>query len=425
MFRRVLDHTRLHIPILVGICLLLYFTFLGARDFWQQENDYAEITRMMLLEGHYALPELNGVVWADNPPLFFWIALPLPWLAGQVNEWTMRLLPALSGLALVLAFYLFFRKKFGARMSFIAASALGTSLLTIHVERHIPINMTFFLLLALSMFCVMEVLVFESSRRSHAYGAWLFLALACLTKGPFTILFPATVVGLYLALSGGWKKFSALRPLTGGALFFAVVGPWFAYAMWKTHGDWAGAFFAHQHLWHFKGRLLHDLQAVYYSMLNFPVYFLPWTFLLVPALVSFWPERAKARRDAVLFLLLWELSILLFYPFYGEEHSHYLFLALLPAALAVGLFVERLVFSTVADSARGWTHGCLIFCCGFLIVAGIALPVVASFQWPELTWRTGAVGAGFIAGALWLVYALRQRDYSAVAVGLAALLILT
>ncbi|HEY2986684.1 MAG TPA: hypothetical protein VGL11_03095, partial [Candidatus Binatia bacterium] len=46
-------------------------------------------------------------------------------------------------------------------------------------------------------------------------------------------------------------------------------------------------------------------------------------------------------------------------------------------------------------------------------------------QWPELTWRTGAVGAGFIAGALWLVYALRQRDYSAVAVGLAALLILT
>jgi 4-amino-4-deoxy-L-arabinose transferase-like glycosyltransferase len=425
MFRRLLDKSHLHIPILLLICLILYFAFLGARDFWQQENDYAEVARIMLLEGNYALPTLNGMVWADNPPLFFWLALPLPWLAGQVNEWTMRLLPAFSGTALILFFYLFFRKKFGARMSFIAAVVLATSLLTIHVERHIPINMVFFLFVVLAMFCLMEVLVFDSTRWAHVYGAWFFLALACLTKGPFIILFPATVVGLYLSLSGNWKKFAALCPFTGVLLFLGVAAPWFVYAMWKTSGGWAHAFYHHQHVRYFKGRLIHDLQAVYYSALNFPVYFLPWSFLLAPALINLWPERAKARDGAALFLLLWALSILLFYPFYGEEHSHYLFLALLPAALAIGIFFDRMIFSTSSDSVRGWTRGCLISCCCFLVVAGIALPVVASLQWHDQTWRTGAVGAGFIVGALWLAYAMRNRDYSAVAFGLAVLIIVT
>jgi 4-amino-4-deoxy-L-arabinose transferase-like glycosyltransferase len=422
---RIFDDARLHIPILFLVCLFLYFPFLGARDFWHQENDYAEVVRIMLFASNYAVPMLNGTIWADHPPLFFWMTLPFPWLAGEVNEWTMRLLPAFSGTALILVFHLFFRKKFGARMSLIAAGVLATSLLTIHVERHIPINMIFFLFVVLSMFCLMEVLVFDSARWTHVYGAWFFLALACLTKGPFTVLFPATVAGLYLSLSGNRIKVSALRPLSGILIFLGLTVPWFAYAMWKTSGGWTDAFFAHQHVWHFKGRLVHDLQAVYYSALNFPVYFLPWSFLLVPALISIWPQRAKVRDRAPLFLSLWALSILLFYPLYGEEHSHYLFLALLPAALLIGVFVDQTIFSTPSDAARAWTRRCLIWGGGFLAAAGLALPVVALMHWPDLVWRSGAVGFVLLAGAAWLVSALKKHDYGAVTSGLAVLMIAT
>jgi 4-amino-4-deoxy-L-arabinose transferase-like glycosyltransferase len=220
MFRRVIDDRRFHIPILSSLCLLLYFPFLAARDFWEHENHYAEVTRIMLVEGNYALPKLNEAVWADNPPLFFWLTLAISWLAGEVNEWTMRLLPALAGTALILVFYLFFKEKFGARTVFIAAMALATALLTVHVVRHIPINAIFFLFIVASMFYFMEVLVFDSTRRRHVYGAWLFLALACLTKGPFTVLFPATVIGLHLAVSRDWKKVFALHLRQAGCCFW-------------------------------------------------------------------------------------------------------------------------------------------------------------------------------------------------------------
>ena len=423
MFRRVIDDTRFHTPILLSLCLLLYFPFLGARDFWEHENHYAEVTRIMFVEGNYALPRLNEAVWADNPPLFFWLTLLFSWSAGEVNEWTMRLLPALAGTALVVIFYLFFRRKFAARMVFIAAMALATALLTVHVVRHIPINAVFFLFIVVSLFYFMEVLVFDSARWSHVYGAWLFLALACLTKGPFTVLFPATVIGLYGAASGKWKKILALRPLSGGLLFLAVSAPWFAYAIWQTDGVWANAFLAHQPFWHLKGRLAHDLKAVYYSAVSFPIYYFPWGFLFFPAMICLWPERAKIRDATNLFLVLWALSIFLFYPFYGEEHSHYLFLTFLPASLAVGVFLDRIIFSTPTDRARAWTHGFLLFCSCFIIVTAITGTVVATVQWRDIVWKTGAVALGLSAAALCLLYALRIRNYAAATFIFAALLI--
>lgn len=50
MFRRLIAETRFHIPVIFVVSLALYFPFLGARDFWGHENEYAEVTQVMLLE---------------------------------------------------------------------------------------------------------------------------------------------------------------------------------------------------------------------------------------------------------------------------------------------------------------------------------------------------------------------------------------
>ena len=53
MLQHMVDHPKLHIPLIFLICVLLYFVFLASRDFWNHENDYAEITRIMILDGEY------------------------------------------------------------------------------------------------------------------------------------------------------------------------------------------------------------------------------------------------------------------------------------------------------------------------------------------------------------------------------------
>jgi len=83
----------------------------------------------------------------------------------------MRFVPAVFATAFVLICYLFFKKPFGTRIGFMSTLVLATSLLTIHVERHLPINMVLFLFVTLSMFLLMDVLVFDSARLIHVYGA--------------------------------------------------------------------------------------------------------------------------------------------------------------------------------------------------------------------------------------------------------------
>src|SRR5574341_303801 len=115
MFQHLIDHPKLHIPCILLVCVLLYFALLASRDFWDHENDYAEITRVMLLDGEYLVPKLNQELWSDAPILYFWIAGSVSKLFGRVNEWTIRLPSALAATALMWVFYFFVKKRFGSR----------------------------------------------------------------------------------------------------------------------------------------------------------------------------------------------------------------------------------------------------------------------------------------------------------------------
>jgi len=59
MFRRLIDDTRCHIPVIFVLSLLLYPPLLGARDFWGHENEYAEVTRVMLRERDFWFLQAN------------------------------------------------------------------------------------------------------------------------------------------------------------------------------------------------------------------------------------------------------------------------------------------------------------------------------------------------------------------------------
>lgn len=75
------------------------------------------------------LPTLSGQLWAERPIFSFWIALAISWLAGQVNEWTVRLPSALSALVLSLVYCHFLRKHFAAQVALLSTVVVASSLL--------------------------------------------------------------------------------------------------------------------------------------------------------------------------------------------------------------------------------------------------------------------------------------------------------
>jgi hypothetical protein len=70
IWQQIFDSSRLHVPVIFVLGLLIFFPLLGVRDFWDHENEYAEITRVMLLDGNYMLPVFNGAPWG-RPADFF------------------------------------------------------------------------------------------------------------------------------------------------------------------------------------------------------------------------------------------------------------------------------------------------------------------------------------------------------------------
>jgi 4-amino-4-deoxy-L-arabinose transferase-like glycosyltransferase len=397
-----------------------FFTFLGARDFWETETHYGEITRVMLQDGEYWVTRLNGEVWADSPPFYFWLTALVSRAWGRVDEWTVRLPSAFAATALVVAFYHFAQKWLGARAAFIATLVMSTAALTIHVERHIPINSTFYLWLTISMFLFMEVITAESAAPRRAYGAWFFLGLACLTKAPIGIVLPLSVIIAFVLMNGCGKKILWLRPISGPLLLLLVLSPWLFFALWKTSGHWVDYFFAQHHvLYNIRHR-----EPWFYAAVFFPIGFVPWVFLLPPAVLSLWDGLNGRGEPKFLFLSIWWLAALVLAQLFDGHHNHYLFVAVVPAALVVGAFVDKLASGGAGARALSWAGVSLKAACVLLFVCGLAAPILAWRQLPDLKWHMVLFAVLLIAGAAWIAAALKQSNFLGVVARLGILLLI-
>ncbi len=81
----------------VGALLMLYFGGLGAIPYFEpDEGRYTEIPREMLVRRDFILPHLNGVLYFEKPPLYYWLnALSIA--VFGVGEFASRFWSALLG----------------------------------------------------------------------------------------------------------------------------------------------------------------------------------------------------------------------------------------------------------------------------------------------------------------------------------------
>jgi 4-amino-4-deoxy-L-arabinose transferase-like glycosyltransferase len=94
---------------------------------------------------------------------------------------------------------------------------------------------------------------------AHAYLMWTALALAVLTKGLVALVFIFSTAIVYLALTGDYKKWRQLKPLTGLLLFLAIAAPWHILAGLRNTGGMNGQgffwfYFINEHFLRFLGK---------------------------------------------------------------------------------------------------------------------------------------------------------------------------
>jgi 4-amino-4-deoxy-L-arabinose transferase-like glycosyltransferase len=419
---RDMNKETFYAPLLVFLSVFLFFIGLGARDFWAPvEPRYAEIIRVMFFRGEWIVPTINGDLYTDKPILYFWFALLGAKVFGAVTDWTVRLPAALGGMGFVLATYLIGRDFLNARAGLIGAAVLATSMRVLWEARWAHVDTVFCAFFMFSLYFGARSLL-RVGKANEILLAYLFVALATLTKGLIGIVLPGLLFAALMLTRRDRRMIVDAKLHLGVPIFFLVAGPWFYLVARATDAKWLTDFIYIHHIQRYTAGAGHR-QPFYYYLTTLPADFLPWTVFVIPALLAYRPYRSKCADPTVQFFLLWFLTVFLFFTLSDTKRDLYL-LPLLPTlALLVGKYLDDLGGGKLAQDAvyRWMTVGFF----ASVAVCGFCLPLVAWYIRRDAFSAILPASIALLVSGICAAIFVRRRQPLMLAASVAAMMALT
>jgi 4-amino-4-deoxy-L-arabinose transferase-like glycosyltransferase len=388
---------------------LAWFTSGGLRPLLEpDEGRYAEIPREMAVSGDWVTPHLNGVAYLEKPPLQYWATAAAYKLFGK-TELTARLWTlVLSFLALPLV-WMTSKRLYGSPDTGLAAVvALAVSPYFVLVGQLNALDAAFATLLggAVLALVVAQRATAPSAARLWMLAAWALLALAVLQKGIAAPVLAGATLVLYSLLSRDWTVWRRMQWLSGLAILFTIVVPWFWWVA-QRNPDFLQFFFIHEHFERFLTKVHRRVEPAWFFIPILLLALLPWWRVMRSTLRDTWQRRSEGGATgfrAALFLGLWPIIVFVFFSASGSKLATYV-LPIMPVAavlLAPQLLrTPRAVTTAAATTAVSMTVAALGLC-----VASAGKSGVDAVPRGVLIW---AVLAALIAVVAWLVQRRRTE----------------
>ncbi len=304
----------------------------------------------------WVLLHLNGEVYDQKPPLYFWLAAAIGAPFGRVSEMAARLPSALAGVALVALTLALGTRLLGGRVGVLGAAFLLTFFEFARNSRRVQLDVLLALCEAAALFCFWRIDRGIGSRRRQLVGLHAALGLAVLTKGPVGFLVPVLGMAAYLAWERRLRELPRLLPPWGLLLSAGPALAWLAAASMLAPSGFAGDVVGMNVLARFFTGTSH-VRPFWYFGWSYPMECLPWTLL--------WPvvflagrqlfaagrppsEIETERRRAWRFLLAWVGASLLFFSLSSGKRGIYI----LPTYPAMALLLADSVVHFLAGRAR-------------------------------------------------------------------------
>lgn len=351
--------SRKYIVFLGIVCCIALLPFLGLTDFnTKGEPREAVVAYSILEQDNWILPTNNGGEIPYKPPLLHWLiaAMSVIFNCGVVSEYTSRLPSALALIAMVIATYRFFARRYNASVALLTGLVTLTAFEIYRAGMNCRVDM---LLTSLTV-CAIYALFrwWETGMRRLPWAAILLMSAATLTKGPVGIIIPCLVTGIFLLIKGVsflraflwltlWGVISLILPLCwyvaayhqGGQEFLDLV-------LEENFGRMTGTMAYESHL-----------NPWYYNIATLSAGFLPWTLLLPVALclvrrstyarifrigTGYWQRFCNHIRQASpvsVLAAVAAITIFIFYCIPASKRSVYL----MPMYPFTALFIARIL----------------------------------------------------------------------------------
>ncbi len=320
----------------------------------------AQMSRNMVTSGDWVTPRVDGIVFLEKPPLFYW-PMAVSFKIFGAHDWAARIPFAVAAIGLACLTCAFGIWAFGRRAGLYAglcmASCIGLFLFTRIVIPDVMLTFT----IALAMWAFLRALDEEEAHpRFWAFVLAVSLGTGVLLKSLVGVVFPVGAGLIYLFLTKQlfsartWKR---LRPISGAFIALLIAAPWhilatlrnppyFYFSLHSGPGEYHGFlwfYFINEQLLRFLNmRYPRDYSTVprlWFWLFHF-LWLFPWSvYLPAVAKLSYKPvDRAGQTR---LLALCWTGFILVFFTFSTTQEYYsmpcYTALALLlGSAMAMG-----------------------------------------------------------------------------------------
>lgn len=385
--------------------LLLYLVNLGGMSLWDNDEPlYGQIAREMLRSGDFLTPVFRGEIWFCHPPLYFWLTA----LAGSLigwSEFTLRIWPALFGVAGVVLAYFWGAGLWDRRAGIWSALILATSLEYFSISHLGLLDSMFAFFLSASLLGL--YLGYARHDRKASFWGLAAAGAAMLAKGPLGLVYPFMVLVPFLALRRELGRLKEIPWLWGGLTALGLGGFWYIIESVQYGNKFIEPVFDVFTMERvFTPVMLHG-GPLYYYLPVICLGFFPWIGLLPRGLVRAWKCRQKPEY---LWLLVWSGITFFFFTLAQTKLPNYV-LSLFPAlALMVARSWDPGSGAGPGEEAPGrsswnWALGAVLAVVG-LLAAGVLWfglsrypHELRSFGW-VLAVFLGVPGLG-IALALW------------------------
>jgi len=340
--------------VLVSFWVAIFFASLFAPPLLDDADaTHANAARHMATTGDMVTLTVNGIRYLEKAPLPYWLDAASFRIFG-FNTFAAHLPQAIGVLLLALLGYHWSRRAWGDRTGLYTGLAILTAVGIFLFTRVFIPEVLLSLFLCTALYCMLRVLEEgEAASSRYAYVMWTVLALAVLTKGLVALVFFFGTSVIYLALTGEYKKWRALKVFTGLLLFLAISAPWHILAGLRNTGGmndhgFFWFYFINEHFLRFLGKRYpkdyNKLPGYLFWSLHL-VWLFPWSLFAPVALIQGWRRMrdllsANYSGRTALLLTVYGSLVLVFFSF-STNQEYYTFpaylalLALIAAALNV------------------------------------------------------------------------------------------
>ncbi len=383
--------------LVIVACIAAWCVVLPMRGVWApDEARYAEVTREMASSGQWIIPELNGELYTQKPPLFFDLARLVSLPFGRVPEWAVKVPSLVAAAVTLLLVGLIGARLAGREAAWLAPLLLGSMFKFSWQAQFGQIDMVLTALVIAQIYVGLRLSSGQGSRWLGIVLMSLLGTAGVLAKGPVGCLLPWLVLAAYLAAGRDWRALKRLGFHWIVPALLILCGAWLLYAGFAEGWSYPKSLLFRQSVqryfnpWHHKA-------PFYYFLGIFFTDGLPFSLLLIPMAAPL-ARKKTWKEPAALLPLVWMAVYLVFFSLSPAKRSVYI-LPLFPAmALLLAYGLLKVQTGRWPSKAPGWILAALAVL--FVIVGFVSIDRVPP-GYDALAWwlvgGTALLAAGCLA----------------------------